>query len=261
MSTVPVKLFFLLLMVSIGASLTSCLNSDEDNNEKDWLCAATVKTGGARPVFQMDEGLILTTSQNLAADSFKVGQRYFLQVCYGDTTNHPANTYPVVVKVYQPAVVKDYIVWAKDSADSWGNAPISNLYAWYSGHYFNTWFVSFASESKTSTFELIRDLNKTSATSTDTVPELFFSFRHNTSSYSTDMSFSRTISYNLNSLKTEYPNAKRFLITVVWKDIVRGTDDFTLTYYPDLMVQDFDAQASVLSGVYNAHGKRSQLNQ
>jgi len=224
----------ILATVLLTFVFTSCLDlGDDDEYVQDWMCMVTVTTGGANPVFLMDEGTYLTSETSLPADTFTVGERYYLHFIMGDTINHPVNTYPVKIDQYGKTAIKDFVVLPKDSTDKWEDQPVMDLYAWCSGHYFNTFFVSYAGMTTPNTIELVRMKKKETATSTDTVPTLYFELRHNVKTFSTGAAFYRFYSFDLTSLKTEFPQAKRFALQISSNLVSFGEQSFLRTYTPD----------------------------
>lgn len=221
----------------MAIALTSCLNfGDENNVVRDYMCTVTVTTGGASPVFQMDEGPFLTSETNMPADTFVIGERYFIDFLLGDTINHGVGIYPIRLVRYGKTVIKNMIELPKDSTDKWGDKPIGYLYPSFSGHYFNAFFESFAGISNPNTFEFIRMKVEEHTTPTDTVPNLFFELRHNVEFVSTGYIYYRFYSFDLSGLSTEFPNARRFKIKVSWDDANVGWTNSTGYYTPDLQL-------------------------
>lgn len=230
------KWISVLAIALLAFAFASCLNLGDDSDYvQDWMCMATVTTGGAHPIFQLDEGTFLAPENTMPADTFEVGERYFLHFILGDTLNHAANTYPVNFYRYGKTTVKNMIELPKDSADIWENQPISGLYAWFSGHYFNTFFISYAGSSTPNTYEFVRIMDDENTTPTDTVPKLYFELRHNVATYASSMSFYRFYSFDLDSLKTDFPNASKYTIQVKWKSVEYGIRSFSLNYTPELL--------------------------
>lgn len=215
-------------------ALSSCLNLDDDTEVvRDYLCMVTVSTGGATPVFQMDEGPFLTSETTMPADSFVLGERYFINFTLGDTVNHPTNTYPIRLARYGKTIIKNMIELPKDSTDKWGNKPIAYLYPSFSGHYFNAFFTSYAGISTPNTFEFIRMKVDEHTTPTDTVPNLYFHLRHNVDVVSTALAYYRFYSFDMSSLSAEFPNATKFKIKISWEDAKVGWTNYTQYYIPD----------------------------
>lgn len=214
-------------------ALTSCFNlNDGTPNIPEWYCMATVTTGGVNPVFQMDEGFYLTPESAQPADTFTVGERYYLSFVMGDTINHPVNNYPVNLYRYGKTSIKTLLVLPKDSTDVWGNMPVIMYDFWYSGHYCNFFFKSFAGVGTTNTFELIRIKENENTTPTDTVPKLFFELRHNAAANAFGALDYRFYSFDLDSLATDFPNAVKFNIKISWSETGKGTLSSTNDYIP-----------------------------
>jgi len=222
------------VMALMAVAFSSCLDLG-DNTEfvQDYICMATVTTGGVNPVFQMDEGYFLIPETDMPADTFTVGERYYLHFVLGDTINRPLNTYPVNFYKYGKTNVKDFVLLPKDSTDVWDNKPVSMTNFWFSGHYINLAFLSFAGIGTPNTFELIRVQDNESTTPTDTFPALHFELRHNVNSFTASYFYYRYYSFNLDRLKTEFPNATKYKIKVNWNDVNYGARSVTSTYTPD----------------------------
>ncbi|MCX6309857.1 MAG: hypothetical protein NTY32_13890 [Bacteroidia bacterium] len=218
----------------LAFAFTSCYDFNNDtSNIKEFISMATVTTGGVNPVFQIDNGPFLTLEKTVPADTFAVGERYYLYYILGDTVNHPVNSYPISMYQYGKTTIKNLLVLPKDSTDKWKDQPIRDLYAWYTGHYLNTFFTSFAGVSTPNTFELVRMKQEETSTATDTVPKLFFEIRHNVEVISSLNSFYRFYSFDLSSLTTEFPLATKFQINLSWNDANYGPWNKTRTYIPE----------------------------
>jgi hypothetical protein len=225
--------------VLMAIAFSSCLKLEDDTvYVRDYKRMATVTTGGVNPVFCKDDSVFLTLEVAQPADTFVVGERYFLHFIYGDTTNHPKNSYPVKLYGYGKTTIKNLEVLPKDSTDKWGNQFITMLDIWYSGHYCNFFLASYMGMSTPNTLELVRIKEGESTTPTDTVPKLNFELRHNVASISLAIYYYRFLSFNLSSLSTEFPNAKRFAIDLSWKEMNKGTLTFRGIYTPNQIFPD-----------------------
>jgi hypothetical protein len=228
------KRISILATALLAIALTSCMNLGDDTKVvRDYMCMVTVSTGGASPVFQMDEGPFLSSETTLPTDTFIVGERYFIDFIFGDTVNHADNTYPIRVASYGKTTIKSMIELPKDSTDRWGSKPIAYVYPSFSGHYFNAFFSSYAGISDPNSFEFIRMKVDEHTTPTDTVPSLFFQLRHNADYVSTALIYYRFYSFDLSSLTTDFPNAHKFKIKVSWDDANVGWTSITGNYTPD----------------------------
>jgi len=215
-------------------ALTSCLNTGDDTQVvPEYMCMVTVNTGGTKPIFQMDEGPILSSETVMPIDTFQVGERYFIDFSMGDTMNHAVETYPIQLIRYGKTTIKSMIELPKDSTDHWGNKPIAYLFPSFSGHYFNAFFQSYAGMSEPNTFEFIRMKADENTTPTDTVPYLFFQLRHNVTYITTGLAYYRFFSFDVSSLSTEFPNARKFKIKVSWEDVNAGWTNYTQYYIPN----------------------------
>jgi len=218
----------------LAFAFTSCNDFNNDTNyTKEFISMATVTTGGASPVFQIDNGPFLTLETTVPADTFTLGERYYLYYILGDTVNHPVNSYPISIYQYGKTTFKNLVVLPKDSTDKWKNQPIRDFYAWYTGHYLNAFFTSFAGVSTPNTFELVRMKQEETSVATDTFPKLFFAIRHNVEVISSLNSFYRFYSFDLSSLNTEFPLATKFQINLSWNDANYGALNKTRTYIPE----------------------------
>ncbi len=230
------KWIFLLALALLPIAFTSCLNLDDGSKfvpEYWWM--ATVTTGGVNPVLQMDEGFFLTPDKAQPADTFSIGERYFLYFVMGDTINHPVNSFPIKLYKYNKVTIKALEVLPKDSIDRWGDLPIEFSNLSYSGHYCNFVFRSFQGNGTPNTFELIRIKGNENTTPTDTVPKLYFELRHNVAASGSSVLNYRYYSFDLSSLETDFPNAVRFNIIISWSEIGRGIWSSNNYYVPDLM--------------------------
>lgn len=223
----------------MAIALSSCFNLDDETPYVPYYkCMATVTSGGVNPVFVKDNGVLITPVDAMPADTFVVGERYFLHYAYGDTTNHSTNGYPILLYKYGKTTIKNLEVLPKDSTDIWENQSITMLDVWYSGYYCNFFIASYMGMDTPNTIELVRIMEGESTTPTDTVPKLNFELRHNVSSISIAFYNYRFLSFNLSSLSTEFPNAKRFDINLRWKELNRGTMSFPGVYTPNQLFSD-----------------------
>jgi hypothetical protein len=228
------KGFLVVATALLAFAFSSCLNlGDNTDYVQDYVFMGTVTTGGVNPVFLLDEGFSVTPEASMPADTFVVGERYYLHFILGDTTNHAPKLYPIKFYRYGKTDIKSLIVLPKDSTDKWKNQPVSMANIWYSSHYCNFFFVSFAGIGTPNTFELIRMKENENTTPTDTVPKLVFELRHNVPGYSSAYSYLRFYSFDLSSLQTDFPNAYKFNISVKWNDYVYGTQSYAKYYIPN----------------------------
>lgn len=229
------KKFYILSTVLLTLLFSSCLNVDESDYVQDYVFMGTVTTGGTNPVFLLDEGFSVTPETAMPADTFQVGERYYLHFVLGDTINHPANLYPIRFYRYGKTVIKDYVDLPQDSTDKWKDQPVDMANIWYSGHYCNLFFISFMGVGTPNTFELVRIMENENTTPTDTVPKLVFELRYNVPDYSTIYSYFRFYSFDLSNLQTDFPNAVRYEISLKWNDYRFGTQTYKRYYQPNLL--------------------------
>jgi hypothetical protein len=237
--------------ILFAVSLTSCLNKYDDTDYvQDWTFMGTVTTGGTNPVFLLDQGYSVAPESTFPADTFAVGERYYLHYILGDTTNHPSNVFPVKVLSYAKAFIKAATELPKDSTDRWEDQPINLVKGWFSGTYCNLFFISFMGVGSPETFEFIRMKQSEKTAPTDTVPKLIFEVRHNVPDISAYYSYFRFISFDLSSLQTEFPNAVRYYIYVRWNEYRSGKVTEPLYYTPNLRFSgpSVDVKAHVSDG-------------
>jgi hypothetical protein len=228
------NLKILIVILFTGLTFSSCLDMGNDDDYTQYMiCMGTVSTGGANPVFQMDEGYFLVPQASVPADTFTVGERYFLYYSLADTTNHALNSYPINLSSYSMVTIKNFQVLEKDSTDQWYDQPLPDFtWAWFSGQYFNTVFSTFVSTSTPNTYELVRVMEDESTVSTDTIPELYFELRHNVSTYTTVGVYYHYVSFDLSNLPAEFPNATKFVINISWNSYYYGELSFSDDYTP-----------------------------
>ena len=223
--------FFLLVIILIGFS--SCDKTYEHQNQY-YYGMVTVDTGGLTPVFRLDDSTYLSSNFYMPADTFEVGERYFLYYCLADTLNQPVNTHSIFVDFYQKAQIRSFNVLEVDSTDRWANAPIPDFsLAWFSGHYINLMYTTYLGTSLPNTFELIRNKKSERSLPDDTIAEIVLELRHNVYSISTIATRTYYTSLDLSSLKTAYPNVSTFNLLLRWNSASLGSKTRKLTYRPN----------------------------
>jgi hypothetical protein len=229
------NLKILIVILLTGLTFSSCLDLGNDEDYTQYIISmATVSTGGANPEFQTDEGYYLVPQVSVPADTFSVGERYFLYYSMADTTDHALNTYPINLSSYSKVIIKNFQVLEIDSTDQWYDQPLPDFtWAWYSGQYFNTVFSTFVGTSTPNTYELVRIMENENNVSTDTVPELYFELRHNVSSYTSVGVYYHYVSFDLSSLPVEFPKATKFEINITWNSYYYGELSFSDDYIPN----------------------------
>lgn len=228
-----IRRFSLLATALLAFALSSCMKWDDAEYVQDWAFMGTVTTGGVNPVFAVDEGFSLTPVDAMPADTFTVGERYYLHFVLGDTTNHAPNLYPIKIYRYGKTVIKPMVELPKDSTDRWNDQPISLGQCWFSGIYCNIFFASFVGVGEPDTYELVRIKENENNTPTDTMPKLVFEFRHNVPNYNVGYSYLRPYSFDVSSLHADFPNAVRFHVTVRINEYRLGTQSLIRYYYPN----------------------------
>lgn len=230
--------------VLLSFAFSSCLNTDDGTDYvREYGLMGTVTSGGANPVFHMDEGFSVVTTNSVPADTFQVGERYFLHFILGDTVNHVAQLYPVKLFRFGKTVLKPYVVLPADSTDVWYNQPIGMSGLWYSGQYCNIVFTSFMGVGTPNSIELVRMEGDETTTPTDTAPKLYFELRHHVPNYSSGYTNARFYSFELSSLEADFPNASKFDITIKWNEYGRGTLSYKQWYIPNRLVPVSDVKA------------------
>lgn len=221
----------------LALAFSSCLNLDDGTRYvREFGLMGTVTSGGVNPVFQMEEGFSVTTTNAVPADTFEVGERYFLHFILGDTINHAANLYPIKLYRFAKTNLKPFVVLEEDSTDVWKNQPVGMQGLWYSGQYCNIVFSTFMGVGTPNTIELVRMKGDETTTPTDTAPKLYFELRHNVANYSAYYSSTKFYSFDLSSLETGFPNAVKYSITVKWNEEGHGTSSYNQWYVPNKLI-------------------------
>jgi NigD-like C-terminal beta sandwich domain len=222
---------FSLVFITIG--FTSCLkDEDVDNTEYLYEMAFVTRTGFS-PSFTTDEGKILNCQMDLPSDTlFKLGDRVFLTYSWGDTLNHVAKSYPINLKSYNNVVLKNPFTLQPDSVDLFYNQPIINIDRYgISGNYLNIIFYTYYSALPPNSCELVRYKSQESVTPGDSM-DIYFEIKHNTPSVFANYFTLRLLSYNLNSLVSEFPHVKLFKLNVVWTESKDGKKSLDCDFFP-----------------------------
>lgn len=225
-------IFAVLLLVAVA----SCQKEDQ-NQGLYYETMGTVISVGDYPSFQTDAGSVLNCTNEVQTDTGSIiekGERYFLWFLYDDTTNHEANVYPVVLKGYAKVTLKDYVTLDADSVDEcFYNQALSGLSNMtIGGDYLNLVFHAYKSYLEPSDFELIRLVYDTNASPQDTLPNIYFNFRHNNQVISATFTEAQFYSFDLRPLAAEFPMAKSIRITLRWVDVKNGLQMYTRNYSP-----------------------------
>ncbi|MDP4276501.1 MAG: NigD-like C-terminal domain-containing protein [Bacteroidota bacterium] len=233
------KIIRIIPVLFLAVYLSSCLNTDDDNDNKVYYqLFATVASNSTTPTFKTDDGSTLVSTGTVDSDSskfYKVGDRIFIRFTLGDTTaSRTTKIYPITVVNYAKATVKDVQVVAADSADPYKNCNFYSLYAlWLSADYMDVVVKTYISYNSLNTVELVRYKGQESNLQTDTVPAIHLEIRHNTPAVLKDSYVVRACSFDLSSLKTEFPNAVKFKLIVSWNDDnTYGSNSYQFTYTP-----------------------------
>lgn len=232
----------LLVVFLLGiALLSSCVNWDDQEPTKYRYNMVTVSQGGANPIFMLDDSIYLVPNSALPADTFVVGERYFIYYLLGDTMNHPINNYPIALSQYAKANIQNFRVYDANHNDVWFNQPIHDIGAsWFTGRNWNLIFSSYLGLTSPNTYELVRNTFLEPRVPNDTVPVLHFELRHNVGSYSRSLIRDQFVCFDLEPLIQEFPHAKRFKLFLSWNSYVYGgVTYFENIYTPNTPSIDF----------------------
>ena len=228
-------LLYMGLLLGIGVSVSSCLGDDSERDDAAY-CMATVARVGQQAAFRMDGGgVYLVPDMENDIDSLPIGARYYILFSYADTTNHSVGVYPIHLQEFARVLMNQIEILHKDSTDRFGKTPFSRLdYAWFSGSYLNVVLWANYPYQNQESFHLVRIEQEEYAQVTDTVPELTCELRRKTA-VGQGYSFRRFMSFQLDTLKSEFPHAKRFKFNVRWTTEDNSTRSFTIEYNPTLL--------------------------
>jgi hypothetical protein len=220
--------------------LSSCINLNEEETTKYKYNLVTVSQGGVNPKFLVDDSVYLVPNSAMPADSFQVGERYYIYYLLGDTLNHSINQYPISLHQFGKANVQNFKVYDENNDDIWYNSPISEIgSSWFTSNCWNIIFSSFLGVTTPNTYELVRNKFLESTEPTDTVPVLYFELRHNVSSYTLAATRDQLVCFDLDTLTQEYPQAKRFKMYLRWNLVNNGITYYESTYSPHVSSLDF----------------------
>jgi len=232
------KLTYVLFLTILALAGSSCLNNDKDSDIKNYYEGmATVTSADEYPSFITDNGYTLDCSNKINIDTgaiFVVGERVFLTYSFGDTTTHAPKVYPIVLSSFGKVDVKSFVTLEKGATDIYKDQTLhSYTYFWTSGNYFNAVFYAFKPLSETSSFELVRVKENETSTAQDTLPTVCMELRHNTSSISDYYYNLQLYSFDLSTLRTEFPLAHKFKIELSWRDLKNGKASVDLSFNPN----------------------------
>jgi hypothetical protein len=224
-----------LLAVTTVFSLTSCLDLDNGTDYTLYYdVMATVTTAGTHPILQMDNGEYLSCETTMPADTFTVGERYYVNFSFADTTDHLSGIFPVLFSAYGKAFIQNYDVLSVGSIDRRYDQPIIGVtWASFSGQYLNMWFWAYLPTLESNAFDLVRIMENESNSPTDTVPELYFDFRHNVESVSSVSYYDYFMSYDLSALSAEFPAAIRYKVNLSWNSVSNSESSLSGYYTPN----------------------------
>jgi hypothetical protein len=227
------KLLPLLTVLMLTVSVTSCLDWDNEE-ELTYLTWATVTSNEKAPTLRADNGMILEALNNVLTDTtfYEIGDRVYLQDTYGDTSQANGTHYPIYLSNYMKMVTKSYVTVANDTDDVYLSKPFSRVNsAILSGGYLNCIIHTFASYATLNTVELVRYKVEEQNLPTDTLPVILMTLKHNATSVDYNYVQMRGLSYSLDSLATEFPQAKTFKLRLSWTDDSKF-NTFDLLYSP-----------------------------
>jgi len=228
------------------ATFFSCILDDETENTYHYALMATVVSGGDYPFFKTDVGEVLECSNVVKNDSvFNPGDRYYLSFSMEETVSSDAYLFPIVLNSSLKVKTRNFVTIEKDSADIYNNKQLGSVFdSWISGNYINMVFYAYTPLTSISTFELVRFKKYESNTEQDTVPTIFFEFRHNTEGINSIPTMN-LYSYELSPLISEFPVAKEFEINLTWFSVY-GNQTYVYIYTP------YDPSESLFSSMKKA---------
>lgn len=213
----------------------SCLNTSKNDKTVYYEAMVNVTSNGTKPTFMTDNGTTLESSIAITSDTgtiFHNGDRVFITFSFDDTTSNTAKIYPVTVTSYALVKIKNLASVNQDSADSYYNQMLYSLYkAWISKDYFNLEVRTYMTDDNINTCDLLRIKDKDDNSNTS-CPSLYFELRHNVKSIYSNYNNLGFYSFDIASLKNEFPNADSIKIKLNWYDAVNGTDSYDFVYKP-----------------------------
>ena len=226
---------FLAILLISSFFVSSCMKWDDQDYTTYYYNMATVTQGGEYPTFLLDDSVWLESDFKMPIDTFTVGERYFIYYTLGDTINHAPKVYPIALDYYAKSYKKEYKTLQHDTGDVWLNKPMYELkLIWFSSHYWNLMFTSYMGMSSPNTFELIRNKTLETAGVNDTIPVLNFELRHNVSATSDLRKDDQYYSFDLDSLRQEFPRAKKFKLFLKWNSQFLGIRKSENIYIPNI---------------------------
>ncbi len=217
----------------LAVTFTSCFDDEDEQSVEYYLDVATVTTGGQTPAFATDEGFAYHCLTTENADSFAVGERYFLVYTCSDTTTRASSYFDIQLAEYQKVHIRSFSTLPKDSTDNLDSQPLRNIgWIWTSGSYLNTVFQNYKPLTTPSSFDLVRIKKSESNLSTDTVPTIYFKLLHHVDYLNTGYYTRQALSYDMSPLATEYPSAYKIKLNVSWVTS-DGSDSYEFVYVPE----------------------------
>jgi hypothetical protein len=192
--------------------LSSCLKDEDSDSANEYYAMATVYKGGDSVMFQMDDSAFLVPYNDLPADTFQVGERYFVYFSIGDTSDFPVySKYPILLQSYAKAFIRPVKL---EPDESISKQVLSVQYVWCSSTYYNIVFTTYKGTSSPETFELVRISDEETNSPTDTQPELVFELQHNVETVSVNTQAIHFYSFDVSSLESSFPNATKLIFRV-----------------------------------------------
>lgn len=228
------KFLPLLSVLLMTAGATSCINWG-DEEELTFLTWGTVTSNDKAPTLKADNGIILEALNTADTDTtfYEVGDRVYLQFTLGDTTQANGTHYPIYLSNYMKVLTKPFVTVANDTDDVYLSKPFSKLNsAILSGGYLNCIVQTYTSYATLNSVELVRYKVEELNQPTDTLPVILMTLKHNTTMVDYNYVQLRALSFNLDSLVTEFPQAKTLKLRFSWSDN-NQLNSYDLLYTPD----------------------------
>jgi hypothetical protein len=213
-------------------TFTSCFDDIDNESVIYYLNMATVSTGGEYPVFSTDNGITYNSETKQNADSFAIGERYFLIYTCTDTSTSSLDYYNIQITDYQLVHVKAFSTLPEDSTDDLTSQTMMSVaWLWTGNDYLNAIFYPYKSLTLPNAYDLMRIESSESNLTTDTVPTIYFKLLHHVDLINANYYTRQAFSYDLSPLVTEFPAAYKFKIHVSWT-ASDANDSEDLVYVP-----------------------------
>lgn len=196
---------------------------------------ATATQSGFNPLFKLDDSSLVRPINDMPADSFIMGQRYFLFFANADTTGMSPAYKPIMLEYYRKASMYNMEVLHPDSLIGPDPKPILNVqYVWISGRYINIVFETFRNVSDNPQYRLVRILGEEHNELTDLQPEFVFELRQQTELVHSSMRLAHYVSFDVGNLGSEYTHATKIKIKLKYKTSGGGFAIYEYSYKPNV---------------------------